>query len=73
MACATRFAIGSLLGSVEDSVSDTAFGEFSHYAASSTEGILIEVDYSYDKLERIIERTESVLGRYREDLPLLLR
>lgn len=43
-------------------MSDTAFGEFSHYAASSTEGILIEVDYSYDKLGRIIERTESVLG-----------
>lgn len=53
---------GSALGDVQDAVTYNGFGEVSHYEASVTAGMLMTVDYAYDKLGRITQRTETLQG-----------
>jgi RHS repeat-associated protein len=51
---------GSILGSVQDGFSYNAFGEVTHYQADFTSTALMAVDYAYDPLGRITQRTETL-------------
>jgi RHS repeat-associated protein len=53
---------GAVLGNITDAVTYNAFAETTTYTAESATEPLIELDYAYDKLGRITQRTELLGG-----------
>jgi len=56
------FVISTTLGGVTDSRSYTGFGEASAYNASYNSSGLYSTSYTYDKLSRITQKVETVVG-----------
>ncbi len=54
------FVAGTTLGNVTDSASYNAFGELANYSAAYDGTDIFEIQYSYDKLSRIVQKIETV-------------
>ena len=54
--------VGSVLGRVTDSVGYNGFGEPVSYTAELNGAVILGFEYGYDKLGRIVTRTETVRG-----------
>lgn len=54
--------IGTTLGSTSDGLSYNSFGEVSRYSAGYNNSPLLTIDYTRDKLGRIIQKVETVGG-----------
>lgn len=59
---ASGFLTGTTLGGVTDSFTYTAFAELASYSASFSGTTIYQATYTYDKLGRIVQRTEIIGG-----------
>jgi len=59
---ANGFVIGTALGGVNDTWHYTGFGELDEYQATYNSGDYFTAQYTYDKLGRIVQKTEEIIG-----------
>jgi len=58
----TGFVVGTQLGGISDAWEYNSFGELATYSVLSSGSSLYDVQYSYDKAGRIVQKTEIVDG-----------